>query len=182
MLRELYTISVNEEATRYVGLTIKWDWKQQTCTLSMPGYIKAILHKFNHPTPTKPQDSTHKCVGKYGDWQKLLPNPPAEKQITAEQNKRLEKLLGSLLFYGMEIDCTILTAIKSIAVAKKHGMKENIETMTQLLIMLPHIPTRQLRILKEKLYYIFIPTHPTYQRQKPKSDLGDTSSSTQTNK
>ena len=151
MLRELYTISVNEEATRYVGLTIKWDWKQRTCTLSMPGYIKAILHNFNHPTPTKPQDSPHKCVGKYGDWQKLLPNPPAEKQITAEQNKRLEKLLGSLLFYGMEIDCTILTAIKSIAVAKKHGMKENIEAMTQLLDYVATHPNAAITYFERKI-------------------------------
>jgi hypothetical protein len=59
--------------------------------------------------------------------------PPTEKEITAEQNKRLEKLLGSLLFYGMAIDGTMLTAINSIAVAKKHGMRETVEAMTQLL-------------------------------------------------
>ena len=33
----------------------------------------------------------------------------------------------------MAIDCTMLTAVNSIVVAKKHGMKETIEAMTQVL-------------------------------------------------
>ena len=33
----------------------------------------------------------------------------------------------------MALDCTMLTAINSLAVAKKHGMKETIIAMTQLL-------------------------------------------------
>jgi hypothetical protein len=36
------------------GIKIKWDYIQRTVDLSMPGYIKATLHKYQHPNPNGP--------------------------------------------------------------------------------------------------------------------------------
>ena len=44
---------------KYLGLTLEWDYKNRHVDISMPGYIKATLLKFLHPTPTKPQHSPH---------------------------------------------------------------------------------------------------------------------------
>ena len=79
-LQEIYTISVDKEAKRYVGLKLNWDWNKRTCTIIMPGYIKAVMHNFNHPHLKKLQDSPHKCKGKYGDGQKPLPTPQVKKK------------------------------------------------------------------------------------------------------
>jgi hypothetical protein len=43
----------------YCGLTLDWVYKDRTVDLSMPGYIKAALHKYQHPAPERPENSPH---------------------------------------------------------------------------------------------------------------------------
>jgi hypothetical protein len=43
----------------YCGLTLDWDYKNRTVDLSMPGYIKAALHKYQHPAPARPEHAPH---------------------------------------------------------------------------------------------------------------------------
>ena len=46
-LRQYYeAVSVNWTGTLYCGITLKWDYLQQTCELSMPGYVQQALNKF----------------------------------------------------------------------------------------------------------------------------------------
>jgi hypothetical protein len=47
------------EGTRYLGLTIDWDYKSHEVHLSMPGYINKVLLRFNHTPPDKPQHQPH---------------------------------------------------------------------------------------------------------------------------
>ena len=58
-LQQLYTISTDWEGTLYCGITLKWDYVNGIVELSMPGYIIAALHKFQHPYPAIPQDAPH---------------------------------------------------------------------------------------------------------------------------
>ena len=45
--------------TKFCGITLKWDYIQHTCELSMPGYIESILKRFHHPHPIKPELAPH---------------------------------------------------------------------------------------------------------------------------
>jgi hypothetical protein len=38
----------------YCGITINWDYANKHVDISMPGYIKDALHKFQHPLPKRP--------------------------------------------------------------------------------------------------------------------------------
>ena len=58
-LKKLYTISIDWTGSLYCGLTINWDYDKRICDISMPTYIKEALHKFQHPAPSRPQDSPH---------------------------------------------------------------------------------------------------------------------------
>jgi hypothetical protein len=58
-IKKNYSISSNWNGTAYCGLTLDWDYKNRTVDLYMPGYIKAALHKYQHPTPARPEHSTH---------------------------------------------------------------------------------------------------------------------------
>jgi hypothetical protein len=53
-IKKNYNISSDWNGTSYCGLTLDWDYKNQTFDLSMPGYIKAALHKYQHPAPARP--------------------------------------------------------------------------------------------------------------------------------
>jgi hypothetical protein len=51
-LKEDYeAVSVDWEDKQYCGITLNWDYDNRTVNLSMPGYVQAALHKFQHPMP-----------------------------------------------------------------------------------------------------------------------------------
>ena len=48
MLHKYYeAVSVDWRGTLYCGITLKWDYQQRTCELSMPGYVQQAVAKFN---------------------------------------------------------------------------------------------------------------------------------------
>jgi hypothetical protein len=57
--RKNYNISSNWNGSAYCGLTLDWDYKNRTVDLSMPGYIKAALHKYHYPAPARPEHAPH---------------------------------------------------------------------------------------------------------------------------
>ena len=52
-LQEKYEVTQDWTGGRYCGIKLKWDYKTRQLDISMPGYVKATLHKFQHPTPQK---------------------------------------------------------------------------------------------------------------------------------
>ena len=50
-----YDITFDWEGKKYLGVDLDWDYVNRTVTLSMPKYVKAALHKLQHPKPTRPQ-------------------------------------------------------------------------------------------------------------------------------
>jgi hypothetical protein len=53
-INKTYNISSNWNGNAYCRLTLEWEYKNRTVELSMPGYIKAALHKYQHPAPARP--------------------------------------------------------------------------------------------------------------------------------
>ena len=76
-LKEDYTISQEWAGTRYVGLTIDWDYGKQEVHISMPGYIEDALTRFKHARPQTPQDQPHPH---------LPPNYSAARQCAKQQD------------------------------------------------------------------------------------------------
>jgi hypothetical protein len=94
-------ISIHWEGKLFAGITLDWDYENRTCDLSMPKYVPDALHKFQHPNPTRPQDSPHPCnAPQYGvKVQKPEPintSPPA----SAKDKKYIEQVIGTLLYYA----------------------------------------------------------------------------------
>jgi hypothetical protein len=58
-IKHNYNISSNWNGSAYCGLTLEWDYKNRTVDLSMPGYIKASLHKYQHAAPARPEHEPH---------------------------------------------------------------------------------------------------------------------------
>jgi hypothetical protein len=55
ILKQDYKIDTNWEGTRYLGLTLDWDYVKCKVHLSMPGYIENALVRFGHEPPDRPQ-------------------------------------------------------------------------------------------------------------------------------
>ena len=62
VVKEHYDLTVDEKGTRYLGLTLDWDYPGRKVHLSMPDYIPDALKRFKHERPGKRQLSPHKHV------------------------------------------------------------------------------------------------------------------------
>jgi hypothetical protein len=60
-IKKNYDISSDWTGSAYCGLRMDWDYTNGTVDLSMPGYIKEALHKYQHPAPTHPEHAPHQC-------------------------------------------------------------------------------------------------------------------------
>ena len=94
----------------------------------------ACLDRFCKQHKFKAQDSPHPyTTPKYGRTTQFAPNIPETSEISANDNNFLEQVLGTLLYYALTINCTMVVTINSIAVNKKYGMKATMDAITQLL-------------------------------------------------
>jgi len=77
-IRKYYSMSmtVDKEATEYIGLTIQWDYTNRKVHTHMPSYLDKAYVRFNHEKPMKIQNSLHPHV---------LPNYGAKTQYAAEE-------------------------------------------------------------------------------------------------
>ena len=67
MLKQDYDIEEDWEGTRYLGITLDWDYKKREVHLSMPGYVEKALARFGHKIPEEPQHQPHRhTVPSYG--------------------------------------------------------------------------------------------------------------------
>ena len=82
----------------------------------MPKYISKLLHKLQHPSPTKPQHSPHAHIPiKYVAKDKYVIDQPALSRVSEKEIKHVQRVIGSLIYYAREVDSTLLTSLSSIA-------------------------------------------------------------------
>jgi hypothetical protein len=119
VLQEGYVIETDWDGTRYIGLTLDWDYTQRKVHLSMPGYITKALLRFAHEMPSKPQHQPHphaeKTFGATVQYAKALDDSPA---LTPDGKTYIQQVLGVLQYYGRAVDSTVLVALSSIASAQ----------------------------------------------------------------
>ncbi len=115
-VQKYYTCSCNWKGERYCGLTIKWDYEKRKVHLSMPGYVKKALTRFQHPPPAKQQDQPYPHV---------KPNYGAKKQYSQEddntpalnkaEKKFIQEVCGVFLFLARAVAGGLLPALSSLA-------------------------------------------------------------------
>ncbi len=129
-----YTITVDNEATKYIGLTIEWDYTNEKVHAYMPGYLGKTMIRFGHEKPSKIQNSPHphkitQYVAKIQYAEDKDESPPLNK----EETKYVQAVAGTLLYYGRAVDSTILTSLSSLATEQAKPTQKTMETVKQLL-------------------------------------------------
>ena len=89
----------------------------------MPGYIERSLQRFKHTKPTKSEDASHiwikSAYGKRMQFAKINDLP----YLDAGNKKKVQEILGTLLYYAHAIDSTMLVALSSIAAQQAASIK-----------------------------------------------------------
>jgi hypothetical protein len=96
-------------------MTLKWDYKNRTCDISMPGYVSNMLSKFQNDAPKQPQHTPSRYVtpvyGAKTQYATKYETPP----LTAKQCLTIQKVTESVLYYARAMDPTVLMPLNDIA-------------------------------------------------------------------
>jgi hypothetical protein len=87
-LLQSYEITTVWEAKVNSGMSLKWDYKNRTCGISMRGYVSNVLSKFRHDAPKHPQHTPAK-----------LPHPQLRQ--TTDTHKSQRTLRSTQVRYAM---------------------------------------------------------------------------------
>jgi hypothetical protein len=132
-LEEHYTVAMDWDGSLFCSINIDWNYPKCTVTLNMPKYIPKALLKFQHPTPVSPQHQPYKHVPiQYGaKIQKVDIN--TSNPLSPNAIKRVQDIVGMLLYYGCAVNPTLLTALSSIATCQANGTTAVAKSCQQLL-------------------------------------------------
>ena len=133
-LKEGYKMSIEWTAERYCGLILKWDYNKRTCDISMPGYIERALTRFRHPFPKKPQHNPAQFTQpEYGAKVQYEPDADTSEKLDANGKKRIQEVLGTLLYYARAVDPTLLVTVSSLARQQKDPTVKTMDAINHLL-------------------------------------------------
>jgi hypothetical protein len=115
-LRKLYTVTKDWPGTLFSGLTISWNYEQKYVDISMPHYIPAMLHKFQHARPTKHQGGPHTwTTPSHGTKVQYAPSDDDSPILSPSDITTIQQKIGTLLYHAISVDLIMLAALGSIA-------------------------------------------------------------------
>ena len=81
----------------------------------MPNYVTKALHKFQHPNPKRAQYAPHQWARpNYGAPKKLANTLDNSPPILEEQKRRIQQIIGTLIYYAHNVECTMLPALNTL--------------------------------------------------------------------
>ena len=156
-LKEHYEVEEDWGGTRYLGITMDWDYKGHEVHLSMPDYVERALARFGHPIPNKPQDQPHPhTIPTYGATVQYAKPEDTSRRLSPSEKKFIQEVMGVFLYYGRAVDATMLTTLSAIASAQSEPTEE---TMTRCRQFLDYAATHQDAIITYKRSNMVLVVH-----------------------
>ena len=146
-LKKKYPIVEDWKGERFCGIKLDWDYENRTCDLSLPGYIAAALKRFNHPAPTRKQDAPHRynrpVYGQQGP--QLALKEDTSERLDDAGVKRIQEIVGVLLFYSRAVDPTLAKPLNSLGSQQANATKQTAKDVTMMLNYVATHPDAVLR-------------------------------------
>ena len=133
-IKKTYTLTKDWTGNLFCGITLEWDYVNRTVDISMPGYIKKKLQEYENVMPKKMQTCPYSPEPKKFGTEAQAPLPPdSSPKLDAKGIKRVQKIVGSILYYARAGDMTVLMALSSIAVEQTKATEKTMGRCIQLL-------------------------------------------------
>ena len=100
----------------------------------MKGYIKKFLLNYYQPLPKKPQLSPHKNHGiSYGTKEQLVPEEDNSPPLESQGTKRVQGIVGALLYYACAVDNKLLVGLSAIGAQQASDTQRTSAAIDQIL-------------------------------------------------
>jgi hypothetical protein len=144
-LLQRYELTTDWEEKVYSGMSLKWDYKNRTCNISMPGYVSNVLSKFQHDAPKHPQHTPSKYVTPVYGAKTQYATKDETPPHTAKQCITIQTVTGSVLYYARAVDPTVLVPLNDIATEQTKATEKTQAATNQLLDYLATHPYATIR-------------------------------------
>jgi hypothetical protein len=144
-LLKSYELTTDWAAKVYSGMTLKWDYKNRTCDISMPGYVSNVLSKFQHDAPKHPQHTPPRYVTPVHGAKTQYATKDETPPLTDKQCLNIQKVTGSVLYYARAVDPTVLMPLNDIATEQTKATEKTQAATNQLLDYLATHPDATIR-------------------------------------
>jgi hypothetical protein len=108
-------ITTDWGGTAYSGMTLKWDFQNHTCDISMPGYVTNDLNKFQHDSPKHPQHTPSKYVMPIYGAKNHYATRDEIPLLYAKQCTNIQNITGSVVYYAMTVYPMVIMPLNDIA-------------------------------------------------------------------
>eukprot|EP00804_Cyclotella_cryptica_P009080 CCRYP_003165-RA/>CCRYP_003165-RA protein AED:0.11 eAED:0.04 QI:0/-1/0/1/-1/1/1/0/287 len=100
----------------------------------MPGYCEKAGQRFHHPKPAKPQHQPYlSAPHTYGSKQQLCATADPAPAMGKHQKMFVQEVIGVFLYYARAVDCTMLTALGSLATQQANRTTTTLDRVYQFL-------------------------------------------------
>ena len=100
----------------------------------MNGYIEKVLLKYNQPLRKKPQPSPHKHREiSYGNKEQLVPEEDTSSPLYSQGTKRVQGIVGALLYYARAVDNKLLVSLSDIGAQQASATQRTSAAINQIL-------------------------------------------------
>eukprot|EP00957_Ditylum_brightwellii_P184318 14039501-Ditylum_brightwellii.AAC.1 len=111
--------------------------------ITMDNYLNSQLKKFNNVHPKTKQHAPYKCNPQFGkDSQEPMEDDNTPK-LDKKHTKRIQQIIGALLWYGRNVDITILKALGSLAAQQNTQTEQKKRQYNSYWITAPHAPMQK---------------------------------------
>jgi hypothetical protein len=161
-----YDISSDWKGSAYCGLKLEWDYKNRTVDLSMPGYIKVALHKYQHAAPARPEHAPHTCNPPvYGAKTQYVEKETTSPAHSDKEVNKLQQLTGTLLYYARAVDPTLIIPINVLASKQSRATAHTADKVIKLLNYCNTHPETKIRYHESDMI-IYIHSDASYLSEK----------------
>jgi hypothetical protein len=144
-LLKTYELATDWAGTVYSGITLKWDYKNRTCHISMPGYVSNVLSTFQHDAPKHPQHTPSRYVTPVYGAKTQYATKDETPPLMAKQCLTIQKLTGSVLYYARAVEPFVLMPLNDIATETTKATAKTQAATNQLLDYLATHPDATIR-------------------------------------
>ena len=115
VLEEHYTLTCDWTGTRYIGITLDWNYSKRQVHLSMPKYLTNVLIQFVHIVK-KCQYAPYPCVPiQYEAKKQYAMQESKAPRLDNKAKLFIQQVCGKFLFLGRAVDSTLLCPFSVIA-------------------------------------------------------------------
>ena len=144
-LKKHYEDSTDWEGRNYLGSTIDWNYGKEYVDIPIPEHVKKALDRLQHPRPNRPQYDPHRwTVPSYGKRLQMAPYLDDSELLENKSTKRIQSVVGTMIYYSRSSDPTILQANNEIS---RSQSKPTRDTGKKARMLLDHSATYQNEII-----------------------------------